>query len=119
MLDIQIQGDTNGIVLAKHINEKYHLPFVFLTAHSDPKTVKSAIETKPFGYLLKPFNSVDIYTSIEVALRNFESINRAKEGEDFSIVPNPNDSLIFIDDQLFIKEESPVYQNKCKGYFVR
>jgi DNA-binding LytR/AlgR family response regulator len=71
ILDIQIQGEKDGIWLAGKIREKYDIPFIFITAFGDKTTVKRAMEAAPYGYLVKPFNKVDVFTSIEVALNNF------------------------------------------------
>ncbi len=71
ILDINIKGDKDGIWLAKQIREKYQIPFIFLTAYGDDFTVKRAIETEPYGFLAKPFNKVDVYTSVAVAVNNF------------------------------------------------
>lgn len=103
ILDIQIQGDRNGIWLANEINEKYKIPFIFLTAFGDQKTIRTAMNVDPYGYLVKPFNSIDVYTAIEVALRNYE---RRDSGE----TEMNEDKLtketapVLIDDHLFIKE---------------
>ena len=99
ILDIFIQGDKNGIWLANEINRKYNIPFIFLTAYSDEQTVRSAIQSEPYGYLIKPFNSVDIYTAIEVALKNFWKI-QAQHDE-----PNKESGPVYADDHLFIKEQ--------------
>ena len=80
ILDINIQGDKDGIWIAKRINEHYKIPFIFLTSFGDERTVSSAIETKPYGYLVKPFERVDIYTSIEVALKNYSQIMGSPKG---------------------------------------
>ncbi|MFK5856751.1 MAG: response regulator [Bacteroidota bacterium] len=71
ILDINIKGDKDGIWLAKQIREKYKIPFIFLTAFADDSTVKRAIDTEPYGFLVKPFNKVDVYTSVKVAVNNF------------------------------------------------
>src|SRR5687767_9217328 len=73
ILDIQIQGDKDGIWIAKEIKEKYKIPFIFLTANADKNTVKRASETEPNGYLIKPFDKQDIFAAIETALRNFSA----------------------------------------------
>ena len=71
ILDINIKGVEDGIWLAGKIRKSYDIPFIFLTAFGDPATVERAIETKPYGYLVKPFTKVDVYAAIEVALKNF------------------------------------------------
>ncbi len=71
LLDIDIRGSRNGIDLARLIREKYDYPFVFLTAFSDPATLDSLRDTLPYGYIVKPFNDSDLYTTIELALDKF------------------------------------------------
>jgi signal transduction histidine kinase len=68
LMDIRLKGDLDGISTAEHIYHLYRIPVIFLTAHSDPKTVDKAIATHPFGYLIKPFRKNELYTSIEIAL---------------------------------------------------
>ena len=59
--------------LAETIREKYNLPFIFITSHSDSATVERAKSVHPDGYLVKPFEKRDLYTSIEIAFSNFIS----------------------------------------------
>ncbi len=71
VLDINLEEEKDGIQLAKLINEKYHLPFLFLTAHSDKNTLQKAKEVNPGGYIVKPYNERTIAASIEIALSNY------------------------------------------------
>jgi len=75
LLDITLKGAENGIDLAQQINAVYKIPFIFLTSHSDAKTVEQAIKTSPAGYIVKPFSKPDLYTSIALA---FEEENNEK-----------------------------------------
>lgn len=103
ILDMNIQGARDGIWLAHQINEKHQLPFLFLTAYSDNATVKSAVETKPYGYLVKPFNKSDIYTAIEVALEKFHQLHKKVS------IPEENQAIdkpLSLDDYLFVKEKN-------------
>ena len=112
ILDINIQGDKDGLWLANYINENHHLPFVFLTAYNDEKTVKSAVNTQPYGYLIKPFNTIDIYAAIELALKNFEKANQNKKG--LVVESTVKDTPIKIDDHLFLKESHLYSRVKIK-----
>ncbi|WP_257670303.1 response regulator [Parapedobacter tibetensis] len=67
LLDIFLQGDKTGIDLAHVLNQNYHIPFIFLTSHTDDQTVKIAKETQPRGYLVKPFKLNELYAAIEMA----------------------------------------------------
>ncbi len=71
LLDITIQGDKDGIWIANHIIENYQIPHIFLTAYTDDLTIKNAIATNPYGYLIKPFQKAELFSAIEIAILNF------------------------------------------------
>lgn len=98
MLDINIRGDKDGIWLAEQIQEKYHIPFVFLTAFSDAPTVKAASRTHPYGYLVKPFTQADIFTTLAIALSNYNERQHQSETQ-----PQLT-SAIKIEDTIFVKD---------------
>jgi two-component system, LytTR family, response regulator len=83
LLDITIQGEKDGIWLANFITENYTIPHVFLTAYSDNTTIKNAIATNPYGYLIKPFQKAELFSSIEIAMLNFnkQNISQNKESD--------------------------------------
>lgn len=73
LMDIHIQGNTDGIELTKQICERFSIPVIYLTAYSEEATLSRASSTKPYGYLLKPFSERELYVSIQVALERFDS----------------------------------------------
>ena len=75
LLDINLGGSRNGIDLAEILKDKYNIPFIFITAHADKRTVGQAAATLPGGYLIKPFTANDLFVSIEVALVAFAKRN--------------------------------------------
>lgn len=93
ILDIKLSGKKSGIELAKEINKTYNIPFIFLTSNTDKLTVEEVKNVNPSAYLVKPFNEVEIATSIELAIYNFSK----KLEKVFT-----QDNLI-IKDSLFIK----------------
>ena len=68
LMDIKLKGSMDGIVTAAKVRERFELPVIFLTSHSDEATLARAKETRPHGYLIKPFEDRDLRTAIEVAL---------------------------------------------------
>tara|TARA_R110002050_G_scaffold299089_1_gene463787 strand:- start:18142 stop:18921 length:780 start_codon:yes stop_codon:yes gene_type:complete len=96
LLDINLAGEKDGIWLAKQVRAQLGIPFIFLTAYGDKATINTAVKTQPNGYLLKPFNEVDIYTAIEVALNNFNHANKEKPNERLQVqeeeAPTPTSS---------------------------
>ena len=87
LLDIDIKGSRNGIDLARVIREKYHFPFVFLTAFSDRATLAQLKDTVPYGYIVKPFNQADLLTTIELALHK----HAAEQDDGFPTLQTIND----------------------------
>ena len=71
LLDVGLEGEIDGIQLANLIQEKYDLPFIFLTAYHDTATIERIKSTRPAGYLVKPVDERSLKTSIEVGLYNF------------------------------------------------
>jgi DNA-binding LytR/AlgR family response regulator len=71
LIDINLAGDKNGIWLAKQIRQFLNIPIVYLTAYGDQETLKKVLETKPNGYLMKPYQEPTLLTTITIALSNF------------------------------------------------
>ncbi|HTY52797.1 MAG TPA: PAS domain S-box protein [Methanomicrobiales archaeon] len=68
LMDITLKGRMNGIEAAKQIRERFDIPIIYLTAHSDESTFRNALVSEPFGYIIKPFNTREMRISIEMAL---------------------------------------------------
>ncbi|MEY3870620.1 MAG: hybrid sensor histidine kinase/response regulator [Microcoleaceae cyanobacterium] len=69
LMDIVLKkGGIDGIEAAKQIRDHLIIPIIFLTAHSDIKTLERSKNTDPFGYIIKPFKEKDLHTMIEIAL---------------------------------------------------
>jgi len=99
-LDIQLKGEKDGVDLAFLINEKYKIPFIFLTANSDQLTVNRAKESHPSAFLIKPFQKQELFASIEVALFTFR--NRLLADSKQTKI-EPSDSLFIKDGYFFHK----------------
>jgi CheY-like chemotaxis protein len=80
LMDIRIQGEKDGIAAAEMINSLYHIPIVYLTAHSDDKTLERAVKTQPYGFLIKPFRERELHSTIEIALYKHRLRNRENDG---------------------------------------
>ncbi|MES2777199.1 MAG: response regulator transcription factor [Bacteroidota bacterium] len=70
ILDINLEGEQDGIDIATYINKNNFIPFVYLTSYSDKETIERAKKTNPAGFIVKPFNERTLYATIEIALAN-------------------------------------------------
>ncbi len=109
LIDIILASDKTGIDLGKHIRDNYNIPFIFVTSNSDRATVENAKTVKPNGYLVKPFEQQDLYTSIEIALSNFDysgkSETAAPASSDDKVVSNS-----VLRDSIFVKKQHLYYR---------
>src|SRR5678809_238698 len=98
LLDIHLKGDITGIEVAQIINEKFAMPFIYLSAYSDENTFGAAKLTRPHAYIVKPFNEKELKLAIELALFTY-----SQEEQPESEVP-PFDQNYFLRDSIFVKE---------------
>jgi len=68
LMDINIRGDVDGIETAKMIKKGFNIPVIFVTSHSDGPTLERAKETRPDGFIVKPFDDNDLRVAIQLAL---------------------------------------------------
>ena len=139
LIDIILASDKTGIDLGKHIRKHYDIPFIFVTSNSDRATVENAKTVQPNGYLVKPFEQQDLYTSIEIALSNYVQGKKGQlaggeeeeVGEGFTSNSVLKDSIfvkknhlyyrIYFDDIRFIKADNVYLEvnTKDKKFLVR
>ncbi|HQZ75464.1 MAG TPA: response regulator transcription factor [Chitinophagaceae bacterium] len=70
ILDINLESEEDGIDIANFINQRYQIPFLFLTSYSDKETLQRAKNVNPSGYIVKPFNEKTLLASLEIAINN-------------------------------------------------
>ncbi len=68
LMDIRLQGEMDGVQAANEIQEELKIPVIYLTAMADKSTIQRAMETKPHGFITKPFSESELRTVIEQAL---------------------------------------------------
>jgi len=78
ILDINLESEEDGIDIANCINQKYQIPFLFLTSYSDKETLQRAKNVNPSGYIVKPFNERTLLASLEIAINNHAADNKKK-----------------------------------------
>jgi len=112
LIDIILASDKTGIDLGKHIRDKYNIPFIFVTSNSDRATVENAKMVKPNGYLVKPFEQQDLYTSIEIALSsfNYNEKSEGKKSNDFEEGEDTHMSNTVLKDSIFVKKQHLYYR---------
>lgn len=68
LMDINLEGEMDGIEAAEQIRKQFDIPIIYLTAYADKTTLARAKKTDPLGYITKPFKDRDLEVAIELAL---------------------------------------------------
>ncbi len=74
LMDIVLKGKIDGVDTSKKIQAAYQIPIIYLSACSDRATLKRARETKPQGYITKPYQREDLKAIIESALQQSDRV---------------------------------------------
>jgi PAS domain S-box-containing protein len=107
LMDIILKGDLDGIDAAARIQTELDIPVIFLTASVDEYNLNRAKKTEPYGYLIKPVQVFELYSTIETALSKYRYEQKIKDSEEFSrsllinsphpiLVVNPDTSIRYI-----------------------
>ncbi|MBN2102671.1 PAS domain S-box protein [bacterium] len=81
MMDIMLEGAVDGVEATREIHERFDIPVVYLTAYSDDSTLERAKLTEPYGYVLKPFDERELYTTVEIALYKHRMEKKLKDNQ--------------------------------------
>ncbi|HEY2677426.1 MAG TPA: PAS domain-containing protein [Steroidobacteraceae bacterium] len=104
LMDIRIKGQEDGIQTAAILKRKFPVSVIYLTAHADEAMIDRAKRTEPDGYLLKPVQSVELRSMIEIALykRQIDDVRdklRSSEHRLYMIADNVPISIGYFDPQ--------------------
>lgn len=99
IVDVFLDGVPDGLTFAETITTVGNdlKPFVFLTSSKDRTVFERAKLTKPYSFLLKPFNELEVLYAIEMAIEKFHEQNMALTGE--------TQNAVMGEDFLFIKKK--------------
>ncbi len=112
LMDIMLKGKLNGIETAHIIRESIDVPIIYLTAYADDSTLSKAKITEPYGYIIKPFQEIDLHTSIEMALyKHGKEKEKKKEVEMLFSAVEGSDK----EDILFVRSKSSLVKLKAEN----
>jgi CheY-like chemotaxis protein len=76
LLDINLEGEMDGIDLGRILDTQTDIPFIFLTAHAEESILRRVKGTLQYGYIKKPFSDDDLRIAIDLALARSRFVNR-------------------------------------------
>lgn len=75
LMDIQLNGEMDGITVANQIRNLHNVPFIYLTGSHDNSLLERAKQTDPIGFISKPFDETEIKSLIERAILQKEDLD--------------------------------------------
>lgn len=82
LMEIRLKGRVDSIEAAKQIRADYDIPVIFISAHADTLTLKTAMTAQAYGLMIKPFAEGDLKTNITMALYKHSMERRLRESEE-------------------------------------
>ncbi|WP_052502558.1 response regulator [Halarcobacter anaerophilus] len=88
LMDINIEGNLDGIECARVINKDYFIPIIYTTAYGDTNTINETKQSNVFGYLVKPFSLQDVEATIKVVIHLLSKFNKEKKNKETEALPD-------------------------------
>lgn len=109
-MDIHLKDNSSGINAAKYIWQYYKIPIIFLTSYTDDKTIKEAMKSEPYAYLVKPYKEEELNVAVQTTLNKHNYFYKNKDNLDtkkkmtFKLAPhityNKTKSIVYKDDEI-------------------
>lgn len=109
LMDIHLEGEMDGTEAAAAIHRAQDVPIIFLTAHSDERTLERAKKSSPFGYVVKPIMDRDLRIGIEMGIYRHQAERLLAEHDQWmsAVITGTGEGLIVTDDHGVIKSFNP------------
>lgn len=72
LVDINLNRSKDGVDLGHYLLNKDRIPFIYITSFTDKLTMDRVKETRPYGFIVKPFKTIDILTNVALVLNNYQ-----------------------------------------------
>lgn len=72
LLDIQLNEEKSGIDIGEFLQQQNRIPFIYITSYSDKMTLEKVKNSRPYGFITKPYKAADIVSTVYLAINNFQ-----------------------------------------------
>ncbi|MEO8354463.1 MAG: EAL domain-containing protein, partial [Chloroflexota bacterium] len=81
-IEIDIQGEINGVGVGGQIQTDFDIPVIFISAHADANTFEDAMPAQLYGFMVQPFEVHALDSTIAMALDKHQRIGKLRESEE-------------------------------------
>lgn len=68
LMDVKLEGKTDGVTAATLLRETSDVPVVFVTSHSTPQVIERAQTVGAYGFLAKPVDDRELEATLGIAM---------------------------------------------------
>jgi putative nucleotidyltransferase with HDIG domain len=105
LMDININGQHDGLFTAKIITEEMKIPVIFFTSHTDKDTLNKISEVSHYGIIKKPYDKEVLLEKINFC-KDIEKINELYEHKKTSLM---HKEIIQISKSLFSESNETIF----------
>lgn len=97
IMDIDNRSYIDDISVAHYNYTHQKIPIIYLTAQCDDEILERFKKTTPYGYIVRPFSSIQLRIAIEVALAKYRTeMNLLKSEKRYKSIFNESMDMIYI-----------------------
>lgn len=106
LIDINLDGEQDGIDAAWSLRRRHDCAVIFATAYADEETIARTARLGAVGYVVKPFTNAGMRAAIATALAGREDRDR-REGALVSALLGTAQAVLVVDDEGTISFANP------------
>jgi PAS domain S-box-containing protein len=120
LMDPGLKGDIDGIHASERIQRRFSVPIVYVTAHSDRRTLQGVKASATFGYIQKPFHIRSLISAIDMAVHRFRMDQQLEQNllTYSTILSSSSDGLIATDVNGRVRYLNPAAE-RLTGWSIR
>ncbi len=99
LMDINLEGDLNGIETAERILADVDVPVVFLSSYADKAILERIQRAGPYGFVAKPFRAEQLVAAVETALHRHHLDQHVQNSRDWfsTVLGSIADGVVSVD----------------------
>jgi PAS domain S-box-containing protein len=116
LMNLRLKGRIDGIQTGSLIRDHYDIPVIYMIDYNSQATIRRAGATGPFGYIFRPFDSKQIFATIEIAVIRHELESKLQQSRQWlnTTLTSIGDGVIATDEQGLVRFINPVaMQHTC------
>lgn len=72
LLDIHLNEEKTGIDIGEFLQQQNRIPFIYITSYSDKLTLEKVKNSRPYGFIIKPYKAADIVSTVYLVINNYQ-----------------------------------------------